>query len=285
MRAKVILNLLLILAVAALVLYAIQRPTEKSDAGARLSQLKREQVARIAIERRDGSATRLEKRGEGWYIVAPLTTRADSGQVDRVLDVLSATARQKLPHEDLARFELDPPQLKVTLDDQAFAFGRINDVTNEQYVATADAVYLVAPFYGYGVPTDAIKLASRKLLADDEIPVAFDFGRYRIARDDKGHWAIEGASPAKKDGALSQNDFNLWADEWQVTYALAVEPYQDGGSQRHLTLRFKNGKSATFRVISKESGFALVRNDQNMLYRFGAEVGRRLMDPHVVAAK
>ena len=54
MKSKVILNLLLVIAVTARALFAILRPAEKKDAGARLVRSKRDQVTKIAIERRKG---------------------------------------------------------------------------------------------------------------------------------------------------------------------------------------------------------------------------------------
>jgi hypothetical protein len=285
MKAKVILNLVLVLAVTAVALFAILKPQQKADPGIRLLDVARDQVSRIAIERKGAPAVRLEKQGDGWHVTAPFTARADRNQVDRILDLAGAVAKQKLPREDLGRFDLDPPQLRVTLDDRAIAFGRINEVTNEQYAATAQAVYLVAPFYGYGIPDEGGKLASRKLLGDDEQPVAFDFGGYRVARDDKGQWSESGASAAQAKAPLSQDEFNRWADEWRVTYALAVEPGKAGPGGQRVTVKFRNGQSANLLAAKTPTGFTLLRTDQNMLYRFGAEVGRRLMDPHVAAAK
>jgi hypothetical protein len=285
MKAKVILNLLLVLAVTAIALYAILRPAEKKDPGIGVFQFKRAEVTRLGIEHRQGAPIRLEKRGDGWHVTAPFAARADVGQVDRVLDLTSATAKQKLPREDLARFGLEPPQVTVTLDDQAIAFGKINEITNEQYAATADAIYLLAPFHGYGIPADAGKLVSRKLLADDEIPVGFEFDGYRILRDDKGHWSATGVLPNKSASGLSQDEFNRWAEEWRVTYALAVEPYKSGAGRQSVTVRLKNGKSVTMQAAEANAGFTLLRNDENLLYRFGAQTGRRLMNPHVAAEK
>ncbi len=175
--------------------------------------------------------------------------------------------------------------MKLTLNDQSFAFGRINDITYEQYVATAGAVYLVAPFYGYGIPTEATKLVSRKLLDDAEVPVAFDFGRYRIARGDRGAWTIEGAYPSQPRKPLSQDDFNRWADEWRFTSSLGAEPRRRVRGEGRLVVQFKDGKKVTMEIVQKRPDFLLVRGDENMQYRFGAEVGRRLLDPQAVAEK
>ena len=285
MKSKILLNLTLIAALVALSLYAYFKPWQKAAPTIKLAQLKRDDVTRIAVEPRGAAAIKLEKLDGAWRIVAPLTAQAESTQVDRLLDIVNANAKQKLANADLAQFDLNPPPVRVTLNDQAFAFGRVNDITYEQYVATADGVYLVAPAYGYGIPTDATKLLSRRLLDADEVAVAFDFGRYRIERDDKGSWAASGEFSAAKDSPLSQDDFNRWADEWRYTSALSVEP--DKGSRAHeqVNVRFKSGKTVTMRIVQKEPDFQLVRSDNAMRYHFGVEVGHRLLDPRVVAKK
>jgi hypothetical protein len=38
-------------------------------------------------------------------------------------------------------------------------------------------------------------------------------------------------------------------------------------------------------IVQKKPEFLLVRDDEKMQYRFGGEVGRRLLDPRVVAEK
>ena len=285
MKSRILLNLTLIAALVALSLYAYFKPWQETTPSIRLSQLKRDDITRIAVEPRGAAAIRLQKLEGAWRLVAPLTAQAEATQVDRLLDIVNANAKQKLANADLAQFDLNPPQVRVTLNDQAFAFGRVNDITYEQYVATADGVYLVPPLYGYGVPTDATKLLSRRLLDAGEVAVAFDFGRYRIDRDAKGTWAASGEFAQAKDSPLSQDDFNRWADEWRYTSALSVEPDKSSRSREQVIVRFKSGKAVTMRVVQKEPDFQLVRSDNAMRYHFGVEVGHRLLDPRVVARK
>ncbi|HKQ26433.1 MAG TPA: DUF4340 domain-containing protein [Burkholderiales bacterium] len=284
MKSKVLVNLVLVLLLTGLVLYAYFRPKERPDPGVRLTQLKREEITRITVEGRGSRPIQLQKRDGVWRISAPLQTRADPIQVDRLTDIVTATAKHKLPPGDPGGYELDPPQLKLTLNDQAFAFGRINDVTNEQYVATGGQVYLVAPFHGYGIPIEITKLVSRKLLDDAEVPVAFDFGSYRIVRDDRGTWTIEGVYPAPRGKPPSQDDFNRWADEWRLTSSLGAKPSRTRGKDR-LVVQFKGGKKVTMEIVQTKPEFLLVRDDEKMQYRFGSEVGKRLLDPRVVAEK
>ncbi len=285
MRNKVLLNLLLIAALVALALYAYFKPWQEATPSIKLTTLKRDEITRIAIEPRDHATIKLEKRDGAWRIVAPLSAQADGPIVDRLIDIVNATAKQKLANVDLGQFDLDPPTVRVILNDQGFGFGRINDITYEQYVATTEGVYLVAPLYGYGIPTEAPKMLSRRLLDEGEIPVAFDFGRYKIVRDANGKWGTSGAFSAASGQSLSQDDFNRWADEWRYTSALDVVPNKGGSGGQKLSVRFKDGKTVTLRILQTQPDFQLVRDDNGLRYRFGAEVGQRLSDPRVVAGK
>ena len=285
MKSKILLNLTLIAALVALSLYAYFRPWQQAAPSIKVTQLARNDITRISVEPRGGAAIKLEKHDGAWRIVAPLTAQADTTQVDRLLDIVNANAKQKLANADLNQFDLNPPLVRVTLNDQAIAFGRVNDITYEQYVANADGVYLVAPLYGYGIPTDVTKMLSRRLLDEGEVPVAFDFVHHRIARDNKGTWAASGEFAAAKDAPLSQDDFNRWADEWRYTSALSVEPDKSSHPREQVSVRFKSGKTVTMGIVQNEPDFQLVRSDNAMRYHFGVEVGQRLLDPRVVAKK
>jgi hypothetical protein len=285
MKSRILLNLALIAALIALSLVTYFKPWQGATPSIKLTQLNRDDITRIVIEPRGATAIKLEKLDGAWRITAPLTAQAEDTQVDRLVDIVNAIAKQKLANADPSQFDLNPPQVRVTLNDQAIAFGRINDITYEQYAATAGGIYLVPPLYGYGIPTDAAKLLSRRLLDAGEVAVAFDFGRHRIERDNKGTWAASGEFAAAKEQPLSQDDFNRWADEWRYTSALSVEPDKSSPAREQVSVRFKNGKTVIMRIVQKEPDFQLVRSDNAMRYHFGVEVGQRLLDPRAVAKK
>ena len=112
-------------------------------------------------------------RPADWIQSAPFPARTDASKAPRLLDLLGAQAKTTYPATDLGRFDLDQPFARMTIDDQVFAFGTVNAITNEQYVLTGDTVYLVSPVHGFALPTQIDSLASHLLLADDEVPTAF----------------------------------------------------------------------------------------------------------------
>jgi hypothetical protein len=282
-KSRLIVNLILLAALVALGLYVYLRPESETAPDSAITTLKREQVDRIRVERRGSPTIELDKRGGEWYLRAPFKTRADVFQVDRLLDVAAATSKQKLPRTDLARFELDPPRVVVTLNDQSFAFGAVNEVTNEQYMALGDAVYLVPPYLGYGIPTDASKLISHRLLGPGEAPSGFDFGRWKAIKDGQGKWSLSGALP--RQDALSQDDLNRWADEWKIVSSLAAEPHRGARARERVSVRLGADKAIVFEILAREPEVRLLRTDENVLYKLGAEAGRRLLDPWAVAEK
>jgi hypothetical protein len=281
-KARLLVNLALLLALLGLSLYAYFRPKDAPPTGVAVSQLKRDQIDRIRVEPRSGPSIELAKRGDQWYLQSPHSTRADSFQIDRLLDVVTANSKEKLPHADLKRFDLSPPKVAVTLNDETYGFGAINEITNEQYVSTTDAVYLVPPHFGYGIPTEPAKLISHRLLGPDETPTGFDFGLWKAVKDAQGKWNLSGALPKKQP--LSQDELNRWAEEWKLVTSLDAKPHRQARGRERVTVAV-GSKQIRFEVLSRDPQFALLRTDEGVRFTVGAEVGRRLTDPWTVAAK
>lgn len=284
MKSRLLLNIALVVALAALGMYVYLRPAPSGAPEISLSPLGRDEITRIKVQRRGKPEIELEKRDGNWNMLAPHRTRVDHFQVDRLLDIAQAKAKEKLPHENLGRYDLDPPPVRVTLNSTVFAFGAINELTNEQYVAVGQSVFLVAPFLGYGIAQEASNLFSRRLLAQNEDPVAFDFGAWQLTKNDAGSWSISG-KPPRKDLELSQDVLNQWAAEWKLASSLAVAAHSGAGAREKLTVRLTTGRSLTFGVLSRQPQVRLLRTDENMRYEFGADAGKRLLDPFAVAAQ
>jgi len=282
-KSRLLLNVALLVALVGLVLFAYFRPTEDSKTETRITQLSRDQIIRVRVERDNAADIEMEKRDGNWYMLRPYQTRVAQLQIDRLLDISSATAFEQLAQENMSRYGLDPAALTVTLNDQTFKFGTINDITNEQYLATGDSVYLVRTYFGYGIPANATKLVSHRLLGDDEIPAAFDFGDWQAVKSANGGWSVQGKAASAGDDKLSTDTLNQWVAEWQLASSLSVAPNDGPARGTRIVIQFTNGNSATFRVLSRGQEVQLLRVGENMRYQFGAESGARLLDPSVVA--
>ena len=272
MKNRQWLNVALLAAVAILALFAYFKP-HKSEPEHRLSALKAADVRNIRIEIPGSVPLALERTGSDWRLAAPVAARADSFQTQRLLAILEATSKDRLPAAGLARFDLNEPYARVTIDQQPFSFGAVNQMSREQYVLTQDGVYLVPLRYGAVLPKNALQLVSRQLFAADEAPVAFEFKDFSLAQQD-GKWVM---SPAAAD--MSQDDINRWIDEWRLATALAVQAADNRKPLATIKVRLGSGSDLTLTVLQREPDLVLARSDQPFQYQFAGDAAKRLLAP------
>ena len=106
--------------VAALALFAYYKP-QKKDQELRLSTLKPADAKTVKIEIAGTPPVELERSGADWLVTAPVKARADAIQAQRVLEILEATAKDSFPPQGLARYDLNEPPVKLTINQQSFA--------------------------------------------------------------------------------------------------------------------------------------------------------------------
>jgi len=273
MKARLLLNLALAAAVIALALAVWLDPAPKASAYP-LSTLKPETVGKIRIDKPGQPAVVLEKTAAGWRLAAPFAARADAARTERLLALLSLTASERFAATDLARFELDKPLLSLALGPQRFDFGGLNPLTQQQYVATQDSVYLLDPRAAVDAYAKAADFAAKGLLAPGEQPVGFDLPSHKLERDGNGKWS---ATPPLPE--VGQDGFNRFADEWRNASALLVQPYDGSKPLAALRLHLADGRSLELRVLQEQPDFVLLRQDEKLQYHFLPQMRERLLQP------
>lgn len=275
MKSRIWLNIVLLLAVAGLASVLYFKSLSKTANDYRLSMQQPGDINSITIDK--PAALAFEKRGHDWFVTRPYTARANAFQVEHLLDILSATSKQRFVANDLTRFDLDQPQARLTLGKQTFSFGALNPLTAEQYVATADSVYLVPPRYGAAVAMPPDSFLNHLLLTENEIPTGFDLPGYKLRRVN-GAWNV---SPASAE--LSQDQLNRFADEWRYAYSIASEPVKPAPYAEQIKIMLNNGGSVLLHILQKQPELILLRDDEMIAYRFPKDVAARLLDPYIGA--
>ena len=155
-------------------------------------------MKKIEVTPRDGAGYTLEKRGETWFLTAPIEARADQTQVQRMLDLLSAASKEKLAATDLKRFDLDPPALErhhrrpdVRLRHHQPAHpGAVRRHRRQRVSGVA--------YYASLVPRAADRLLTHSLFNQGEKPVGFTFKIFSVEQKD-GKWTLRPAAAAEKE--------------------------------------------------------------------------------------
>jgi hypothetical protein len=279
MRRAWIVNLLLLALVVGLGLYIVYRPADEAPQH-KLTTLVPSAVSHVVIEPRNGEPIELAKRGDPWYLVRPFQARADRSQVERLLEITSATSKEKLAATDLARFDLDRPALTVTLGEQRLAFGAVNPLSQEQYALAGDSVYLLPSFYGSLVPQKAERLLTHSLFIEGESPVAFVLPGFRIELQGP-KWV---RLPASAQEQPSQDDFNRWVEGWRFASSLLTQRATSSAATQHIEVRLADGRTLRLGVLQKQPELILVRPDEKLQFYFSGEMAKRLLTPPEAAA-
>ncbi len=264
------LNLALLVVVIALALFAYWR-SHKTEAENKLSIIKPAEARTVRIEITGSPPVVLERGTSEWKMTAPVMARADSFQIQRLLDILEATSKDRYSAAGLARYDLNEPYARVTVNQQTFAFGAVNEMSREQYVLTQGGIYPVALRYAAALPKNALQMVSKQLFGADEAPVGFDLDAFKVVQND-GKWTL---TPPAADG--SADDINRWVDEWRLANATGIQPASNGKPLSNVRVKLKNGSDINIGILQREPQLVLARSDQQFEYQFPGELAKRLL--------
>ena len=271
MKRGWLLNLTMLTAVAMLAWFAWRTPSRDEAARDSVTAVNPAAVSSISLTRHNQPPIKLERKGEHWWITAPLNARADEFQVLRMLTILEAQPTARLPAADRTRFELDQPAAVLDIDGVQYAFGAINTVTREQYVQRGDTIHAVDLRHGAGLPANAVALIRRALLSETEQPVTIELPEFTISKNN-GQWKLLPASVE-----IGADDLQRYVDHWRVASAASAEPYDNRPVRADIRITLSDGKTVSFGVLQREPQLVLWRRDNGLQYTFLGVAGRVLL--------
>lgn len=262
--------------VAALALFAWIKPPKPQPGALAVSALKPAEARDVRVLRKGRLLAVLERREREWHLREPIAVPAEAFQVERLLAVLDAKARQNYPASDAAKFELDAPLAELIINDQRFAFGAINNVTREQYVLTQNQIYALELRFAAAIPNDALALARRSVLGPGDTPVAFEFGEFTVRYDGK-KWVTSPAS-----GEASQDDFNRWVAQWREGSALRTEMLDRQQPAKVFRITLKDNTRIALGITHTDSELIVRRADLGLQFVFVGDIGEQMLAPPLV---
>jgi hypothetical protein len=206
-------------------------------------------------------------------MTAPITARAEAGQVERLLGILDARSVARYPAKDLARYGLDRPLVALVLNDERFSLGAVNTVTQEQYVLSGEAVYAVPLAQRVAVPRNAESLLARALFAPGETPARFELEAFTASLED-GKWTF---APLEEEPGPDER--NGWVAAWRQADATRATPHDGRKPTSTVTVNLQDGRTLAIGVLQREPELVLLRPDERIQYHFLADMGIRLLSP------
>jgi len=293
MKKRWLLNLILLAVVAGLVtfLYVRPKPEQAEPATYEVSNYKLAEFNAISVEFPTKAAVTFEKVDGLWRLTAPHQTRADQASVQRILAIVAASSPVKLSASDMEKFGLNNPSIKLKLfrnKDQfeEFLFGTHNPLTDQQYVAHRNTVYLIANTYAEAASTQTIELIDKAPLKPTEKVAGFDLSRLEQWEESRlnvdivdGQWKVSIAKAKPQ-----QNELNEWLDyNWVHNLAKSVEMYTPDRKKTYPSFEIKmaDGSKVHFDKIQESPELILARPDEGVMYYFPQDVGFVMLNPPI----
>ena len=225
-----------------------------------------------------------------WRMLSPHKARAEELYVYRILSILATSSLEKLSSDDLSKYGLDQPNLKITFLGnnlkEVFLFGTYNPINEDQYVLYKDNVFLISGGFSETAAFMPTELIEKNPIAKSEKIKSFNFSRLEQWQDSQlklnninNAWNVEG-----KNLLITQSDVNEWYEmTWKNIPAKSVKPYKmdERIGYKSFDIVLKDNKKLTFYKIEESPELLLFRKDEGLLYHFPSDLGFTMLNPHV----
>lgn len=272
------LNMIMLATIIAALIFLYFRPPTEQAQEFSISSLSSEAVQVVRLIKQHDEIVLSKTRGQ-WRILKPIQARADEKKIAEIILVHQAKAQQRFPLENLERFGLDRAYVQLYLNEEYFGFGSYVPITNQQYVANGEHVYVISPRYGLLFPAHAQDLASRQLLEAEEVPIKFESHQF-IVELQQLNWHIRNLQSGKLP---DEQTLEQWVKSWQTARAEHIlQPHEmDGGfiELANIKISLQDDKNIAVKVLHNADQVVFMRSNEDVGYAFSNEAGQQLLTP------
>ncbi|MEO5573468.1 MAG: DUF4340 domain-containing protein [Gammaproteobacteria bacterium] len=276
MNSRVLLNLgLLVLAAIAGLVMVYLPGLEKPATPIALTSLKPAQVTHILMQRTGQADIRLVKQQQGWFMTAPLTLSANTASVDSLLELAQIESQQQFNAraQDLGKFNVAEPRVRVRLNDEEIAFGGTEPLQQRRYVLVNNTVHLINEVVYDSLLSAPTVWVSSALLPPASQLSSIELPGITLFKQSNGSWKL---TPPQNN--ISSDTINSLVDEWTHAQAQQVKPYTTGTAHGKVLLHLQSSKNPiSFDIQARTPELILARPDLGVQYHLPAELSDRLL--------
>ena len=293
MQSRWIKNIVLLIAVIAIAFFVLSNKETDQEETTRfpVSDLKLSSFDEVNIFFPSRTQTSFKLTDLGWRMQKPFSARADELYVYRILALLATTSPVKLGSQELIKYGLDNPVLRIVFSNasqkEEFLFGTYNAVTEDQYMLYQDNIFLVSGGFTETASFVAEELIDKKSIARFEKIKTYDFSRLEQWQEirlklnhSNGQWSANGEKIS-----IKQDEMDEWFDlTWLKPEAIAVKPYKMDAriGYKSFDMTLDDGKKVTFYRIQEHPELKLYRSDEKLLYRYPSDLGFTMLNPNII---
>jgi len=277
MKPKVLLNLVLLIVLAALAGVAFFEPGKEESKAVYLTDVDIDSLNRFELKNQESLV--FEKRDGHWWLATPFQAPANDIRIRQLLMIAKAESRAHYPvkPEEFAKFELDKPKAELNLGQVILRFGGSEPIDMLRYVQIGETLHLVSDDFSHQLLASATDYVDKKLLPEDAKIKELSMPGLSAKLGDKGQWNLE---PPGDASALSE-----LANAWQSARAIEVKRHEEQSMGDKIHLGLANGQAVEFVILQREPDLLLVRPDWKLEYMVAVESGKRLLSLQKTSAE
>lgn len=272
MRARLLLNLVLLLAVIGLGLFFWHAPEKNGEPRVAISDIRIDQIETIRLLRNSQEVLALERDAGNWRLREPFIMDADNNRAEGLLMVaaIASEGRHDRGELDLSRYGLEPEQTVLYLDEHRFVIGDEHPLQAQRYVLFQDQVHLVPDTLFRELQAPATYFANGKLLPVAETPSRIILPDRTLTRDDT-EW--------QADPPLEHRSPNAAGNAWRTAYAMTVSQYRDEPASVYgeIVAEFERAEPITLQIVSLPPNIILARPELGIQYHLDSDQVARLL--------
>ena len=294
MTNKWVTNLILLIALVAASLVAFKSLKEepKIIKGIEVSNFKLSDFDEIELNFPSKAKVHFKIIENHWKILSPVKGRANERYIYQILSILASRSPEKLKSDNLKKYGLDQPQLKLVFLNnekmlkEEFIFGTYNPISENQYIKYKEDVFIVNGLFSETASYVPIEFIDKRPIAPYEMIQGFNFSRLEQWQKNQlklvkknGKWITKGI-----DVKTTQEDILEWLSvSWDGLQALSLESFKMDSrlGYKSFDVIVDDNKKVTFYKIQESPQLHLYRKDEGLLYRFPGDLGFTMLNPHV----
>jgi len=223
---------------------------------------------------RDAPMLHLQRRDDGWHLVAPIERAARDGRMVTVLAILAARPESCYPIDEhpAAEFGLEPPSVVLVAGRVEVAFGD-RSADGRRYVRAGERLCLLRDRTRPLLVDGLDALAVRTLLPAGTTLTRIETPEAMAARPTPAsEWRLRRGS----------GDAQRWLHHWQGARATAVIPDPPATDLGTLRVTTSRGETVGWRIARQDDGLLLVPHGAGYGLMIGPQTAAALRRPPAV---
>lgn len=271
MQSTKLINIILLVVIAALGLFAYLEPGEKKDSP-------KHSIATVDTSTLETFTLRnkadivFEKKEGHWQLAAPFRAPTNEIRVNQLLDISKSgsEAQYTLKPEDLAKFEMDKPKATLVLGNTTLNFGGSDPINMRRYVQNGDTLYLVNDDFFHHLMAQPTDYVDKKLIPENARIKAFEIPGLKASIGEGGKWLRE---PEGK-----QPDLAELAILWSTARAIEVRKLDKPVTGDPVKITPTEGNPIDFIIQQREPEVILARPDLGLSFYLPDETAQQLLN-------